>query len=397
MNIYDLMEDNQVQVSLNSYSFRIVGESGVGKSPLYNVLAQKFNQEAGKKIVAIIPLEARYKHLGNLTVIRPIDKKTGLKKEKVETWEELKEIVDLLVKAKKDDPNFPIQRIGIDTTTKMEELAQQEVIRLNFQENGKLQSFNACFGGYGSPVSKSIEVSKKDVVEKLRNAGYIVDAITQARIKSQTDPTTGAEYQIISTDSGEKYDARTFLQDADISFFITKEEKVVNVGTTKQGKSINNLSASNKYLRLSSDGLYKGCKSPFVNVPELIDATSFEKAIDEYFEIFKREMSKSAGITNYEEKAKEEDAKKASDLLLNINVMKEDDKKEKRKDDIVKFIDYYDKMLNSLPSENIEQCNQYFNALMAESKKDNLLDALMAQSDKILNMIYTNFGYNVGA
>lgn len=397
MNIYDLMEDNQVQVSLNSYSFRIVGESGVGKSPLYNVLAQKFNQEAGKKIVAIIPLEARYKHLGNLTVIRPIDKKTGLKKEKVETWEELKEIVDLLVKAKKDDPNFPIQRIGIDTTTKMEELAQQEVIRLNFQENGKLQSFNACFGGYGSPVSKSIEVSKKDVVEKLRNAGYIVDAITQARIKSQTDPTTGAEYQIISTDSGEKYDARTFLQDADISFFITKEEKVVNVGTTKQGKSINNLSASNKYLRLSSDGLYKGCKSPFVNVPELIDATSFEKAIDEYFEIFKREMSKSAGITNYEEKAKEEDAKKASDLLLNINVMKEDDKKEKRKDDIVKFIDYYDKMLNSLPSENIEQCNQYFNALMAESKKDNLLDALMAQSDKTLNMIYINFGYNVGA
>jgi ABC-type oligopeptide transport system ATPase subunit len=397
MNIYDLMEDNQVQVSLNSYSFRIVGESGVGKSPLYNVLAQKFNQEAGKKIVAIIPLEARYKHLGNLTVIRPIDKKTGLKKEKVETWEELKEIVDLLVKAKKDDPNFPIQRIGIDTTTKMEELAQQEVIRLNFQENGKLQSFNACFGGYGSPVSKSIEVSKKDVVEKLRNAGYIVDAITQARIKSQTDPTTGAEYQIISTDSGEKYDARTFLQDADISFFITKEEKVVNVGTTKQGKSINNLSASNKYLRLSSDGLYKGCKSPFVNVPELIDATSFEKAIDEYFEIFKREMSKSAGITNYEEKAKEEDAKKASDLLLNINVMKEDDKKEKRKDDIVKFIDYYDKMLNSLPSENIEQCNQYFNALMAESKKDNLLDALMAQSDNTLNMIYTNFGYNVGA
>ena len=397
MNIYDLMEDNQVQVSLNSYSFRIVGESGVGKSPLYNVLAQKFNQEAGKKIVAIIPLEARYKHLGNLTVIRPIDKKTGLKKEKVETWEELKEIVDLLVKAKKDDPNFPIQRIGIDTTTKMEELAQQEVIRLNFQENGKLQSFNACFGGYGSPVSKSIEVSKKDVVEKLRNAGYIVDAITQARIKSQTDPTTGAEYQIISTDSGEKYDARTFLQDADISFFITKEEKVVNVGTTKQGKSINNLSASNKYLRLSSDGLYKGCKSPFVNVPELIDATSFEKAIDEYFEIFKREMSKSAGITNYEEKAKEEDTKKASDLLLNINVMKEDDKKEKRKDDIVKFIDYYDKMLNSLPSENIEQCNQYFNALMAESKKDNLLDALMAQNDETLNMIYTNFGYNVGA
>lgn len=77
--------------------------------------------------------------------------------------------------------------------------------------------------------------------------------------------------------------------------------------------------------------------------------------------------------------------------------MKEDDKKEKRKDDIVKFIDYYDKMLNSLPSENIEQCNQYFNALMAESKKDNLLDALMAQSDKTLNMIYINFGYNVGA
>lgn len=397
MNIYDLMEDNKVQVSLNSYSFRIVGESGIGKSPLYNVLAQKFNQEAGKKIVAIIPLEARYKHLGNLTVIRPIDKKTGLKKEKVETWEELKEIVDLLVKAKKDDPNFPIQRIGIDTTTKMEELAQQEVIRLNFQENGKLQSFNACFGGYGSPVSKSIEVSKKDVVEKLRNAGYIVDAITQARIKSQTDPLTGSEYQIISTDSGEKYDARTFLQDADISFFITKEEKVINVATTKQGKAINNLSSSNKYLRLNSDGLYKGCKSPFVNVPELIDATSFEKAIDEYFEIFKREMSKSAGITNYEEKAKEEDIKKANDLLLNINVMIEEDKKEESKEKIIKFVEYYDKLITQMPKENIEQCNQYFNALMQQTNTNSIVDALMQQDNETLNIIYNNFGYNIGA
>ena len=50
-----------------------------------------------------------------------------------------------------------------------------------------------------------------------------------------------------------------------------------------------------------------------------------------------------------------------------------------------------------MPKESIEQCNQYFNALMQQTNTNSILEALMKQDDNTLNMIYNNFGYNTGA
>lgn len=411
MNIYDMMQETKPKVGISNYSIRIMANSGKGKSPLYSYFAKEMSKRYydGKTVCALLPLEDRYDHIDGLMVIRPVMKnkmnqvikdengKPKLKKT-IENWEDLKSIIDMLVDAKLNIPDFPIERVCIDTTTKLEMLAQAQVVNLNFQENGKLQDFNECFGSFGRPHAKAIEITNIEL-NRLRSVGYIIDQTVQTRIKSQVKPITGQEYHINSADSGEGFDGKVFLQNADISFYIVEEMVVNQTGTTKQGKVLNGIHTQGKVLMLDSDGEYKGCKSPFPNTPTSIPADDFEKATKQYFDLFEDRMSKLAGISHdkYEEKSQEEKVSTLNLAHLNIEMQKEEQAINERKNTIQKFIEHYDNLLKSLPSENIEQCNQYFHSLMVNSNTNNMLDALMAQTDETLKMIYDNFGYKIGA
>ena len=177
---------------------------------------------------------------------RPVLDENGKPKTKkiVETWEDFVEIVDMLVDAKKTIPDFPIQRVCIDTTTKLEMLAQERVVRLNFEVNKKLQDFNEVFGGYGRGYTKAIEVTREQK-QKLIHVGYKVDQCVQTRVKSQVQPISGMEYHINSSDSAEGYDGKVFLQDADISFHIVEEAIVKQTGTAR-GKVLNGMEIQGK-------------------------------------------------------------------------------------------------------------------------------------------------------
>lgn len=407
MNIYDMMQETKPKVSISNYSLRIMATSGKGKSPLYSYFAKEIGKRYynGKTVCALLPLEDRYDHIDGLMVIRPVMKnkmgqiikdengKPKLKKT-IENWEDLKSIIDMLVDAKLNIPDFPIERVCIDTTTKLEMLAQAEVVALNFKENGKLQDFNECFGSFGRPHAKAIEITNIEL-NRLRSVGYIIDQTVQTRIKSQVKPITGQEYHINSADSGEGFDGKVFLQNADISFYIVEEMVVGQTGTTKQGKVLNGIHTQGKVLMLDSDGEYKGCKSPFPNTPTSIPADDFEKATKDYFDLFEDRMSKLAGISHdkYTEKSNEEKISTLNLAQLNIDMQKEEKINNEKQDKISKFVEYYDKLLPQMPKESIETCNQYFNALMQQTNTNSILDALMQQDDDTLNMIYNNFGY----
>ncbi|MGL5051811.1 MAG: AAA family ATPase [Fusobacteriaceae bacterium] len=395
MNIFDLMSENEMKLDIMNYSIRIVGQSGIGKSPLYNYFC-KYMQEESKNpdIAYLIPLEDRYDHLPNIKTIRPKDKHGNFKK-KVETWAELTKIVDLLVKEKLSNPDFPIKRIAIDTTTKMEMLAQAEVIRLWFEKTGTIATFNATWGSYGAPVDKAVEISRNQVVDKLRSAGFIVDTLTQARIKSQTDPSTGADYQIVSTDSGEKYDARTFLQDSDISFFITRETSIAHAGTTKLGKVINVRKDSGKFLRLQSDGMYSGCKSPFYNCPDVIEADDFEVAVKQYCELFKKEMSAQGGIPleDYDNQIQLQSIKRKEVELDNLAMIKEEEADVEKKEDILAFVGYWEKIKSTLAPADLKQVNDYFTQLMAKNGVKTLVEALVTMNQDELNNLFNQLQY----
>lgn len=411
MNIYDFMEETTPKVSMSNYTLRIMGSSGIGKTPAYATFARELSKReySGKVVCGLLPLEDRYDHINGLMVIKPAMKdkmgrvlkdangKPKLKKI-IENWDDYVEVVDKLVDAKLNIPDFPLERICIDTTTKLEMLAQQQVVKLWFQESSKLQDFNETYGGFGRGHAKAIEICRIEK-RKLESVGYKVDQIVQARVKSQVKPITGQEYHVVASDSGEGFDGKVFLQDASISFYIVEEAVVGQTGVTKQGKVINGLSTNGKVFMLNSDGEYKGCKSPFPNTPTSIPADDFDSAVSSYFDLFEREMSKLSGISSeqYKEKANIEKIDLADKLKENLDTIKHELQEESannvKTEEVNKFISYYESIKKTFPPESIKQCQDYFNMLMVQQNKTTMIDTLLSLDDNTLNGIYANFGF----
>ena len=406
MNIFDIMSETKVNVGLSNYSIRIMGNSGKGKTSLYSYFAKELSKReyGGQKVCALIPLEDRYNHIYGLIILRPTLKdnmgrpvldENGKPKTKkiVETWEDFVEIVDMLVDAKKTIPDFPIQRVCIDTTTKLEMLAQERVVRLNFEVNKKLQDFNEVFGGYGRGYTKAIEVTREQK-QKLIHVGYKVDQCVQTRVKSQVQPISGMEYHINSSDSAEGYDGKVFLQDADISFHIVEEAIVKQTGTAR-GKVLNGMEIQGKVLVLDSDGEYKGCKSPFPNTPKTLQADDFEECMKNYFDLFETRMSEMAGIKKEDYNRKVELEKNNQMEVLKDSIKLDDINKHQddKSDNIKRFIEYFEGIKPQMPSEALKQWNDYFMELIKMTQSNDLLEALNKIDDNSLSAIYQNLNF----
>lgn len=406
MNIFDIMSETKVNVGLSNYSIRIMGNSGKGKTSLYSYFAKELSKReyGGQKVCALIPLEDRYNHIDGLIILRPTLKdnmgrpvldENGKPKTKkiVETWEDFVEIVDMLVDAKKTIPDFPIQRVCIDTTTKLEMLAQERVVRLNFEVNKKLQDFNEVFGGYGRGYTKAIEVTREQK-QKLIHVGYKVDQCVQTRVKSQVQPISGMEYHINSSDSAEGYDGKVFLQDADISFHIVEEAIVKQTGTAR-GKVLNGMEIQGKVLVLDSDGEYKGCKSPFPNTPKTLQADDFEECMKNYFDLFETRMSEMAGIKKEDYNRKVELEKNNQMEVLKDSIKLDDINKHQddKSDNIKRFIEYFEVIKPQMPSEALKQWNDYFMELIKMTQSNDLLEALNKIDDNSLSAIYQNLNF----
>ena len=406
MNIFDIMSETNVNVGLSNYSIRIMGNSGKGKTSLYSYFAKELSKReyGGQKVCALIPLEDRYNHIDGLIILRPTLKdnmgrpvldENGKPKTKkiVETWEDFVEIVDMLVDAKKTIPDFPIQRVCIDTTTKLEMLAQERVVRLNFEVNKKLQDFNEVFGGYGRGYTKAIEVTREQK-QKLIHVGYKVDQCVQTRVKSQVQPISGMEYHINSSDSAEGYDGKVFLQDADISFHIVEEAIVKQTGTAR-GKVLNGMEIQGKVLVLDSDGEYKGCKSPFPNTPKTLQADDFEECMKNYFDLFETRMSEMAGIKKEDYNRKVELEKNNQMEVLKDSIKLDDINKHQddKSDNIKRFIEYFEGIKPQMPSEALKQWNDYFMELIKMTQSNDLLEALNKIDDNSLSAIYQNLNF----
>lgn len=406
MNIFDIMSETKVNVGLSNYSIRIMGNSGKGKTSLYSYFAKELSKReyGGQKVCALIPLEDRYNHIDGLIILRPTLKdnmgrpvldENGKPKTKkiVETWEDFVEIVDMLVDAKKTIPDFPIQRVCIDTTTKLEMLAQERVVRLNFEVNKKLQDFNEVFGGYGRGYTKAIEVTREQK-QKLIHVGYKVDQCVQTRVKSQVQPISGMEYHINSSDSAEGYDGKVFLQDADISFHIVEEAIVKQTGTAR-GKVLNGMEIQGKVLVLDSDGEYKGCKSPFPNTPKTLQADDFEECMKNYFDLFETRMSEMAGIKKEDYNRKVELEKNNQMEVLKDSIKLDDINKHQddKSDNIKRFIEYFEGIKPQMPSEALKQWNDYFMELIKMTQSNDLLEALNKIDDNSLSAILSKFKF----
>jgi len=377
MNILDMMEETEVKVGISNYAIRIMGESGKGKTPLYSYFARAIQKEVGsdKPVCGLIPLEDRYDHIKGLVVIKPtikdkagnIVKQNGkpVLKKTIETWSDFVEIVDALVEQKLNDPNFQIQRVCIDTTTKLEMIAQKQVVALDFEETKVLKDFNKCFGAFGRNYAKVVEIVTEQL-KRLTGIGYKVDTTVQMRNKSQVSPITGEEYHVKSSDCSESYDGKAFLQNADISFVIAEPIQLKQTGVDSKGKAIKQAQIANKVLILDSNGEYKGCKSPFPNPPKQIPADDFEQTVNEYLKLFKARMSGDISPSTYTEKVKLEDMQNTNIANVNMQIVKTAEEQTTKEKEINEFLEVYEQTLKVIDVEAGKQWGAYFNSLQLQ-------------------------------
>lgn len=246
---------NKVKLGLHNYSVRIMGGAGTGKTTLMGAMIKEMERREGKENLGVLlATEDGYKHIDDIAVINPIDKKTGMEKAYHDSWVDMNNTVNMIVKEKQADPhNFPIKFVVIDTTTNLE----SHITKKLEAEHGK--TLNAILGGFGRGQKEVNNTIKENVIDKLKKNNLVPWYISHTRVKGQKDKLTDEEYVIIGADGSEGFDG-TILKDLDVSMMIVKENTI-------NGKRVEN---TIRKLVFREDGLHKACKSRFLNVPEYI-------------------------------------------------------------------------------------------------------------------------------
>lgn len=333
---FDFMETNETSLDLFDYSIRIMGEAGVGKSSLFHELVQKFAKETGNKNIGILlPLELGYTALNGINVFKLTDPRTGLKKDTLTNWKEVVQAVDTLVSAKKQNPNFPVKIVGIDTTTRLEKYGMKEIETIHFNETGVHKNFNGVYGGYGAGHSKLKAMLTEDIIDKLRNAGFIPYYISHSRTKQKKTRTTGEEYSFVGSATGDGFDS-IILDDCDFSLAYALERKIVN----KQEV------VGDRVVKLRNDEEFKGAKARFQDVPSEFKAgNNASETADIFVDIFKKAVKSESGIVDdvvLEEKKKEQILEHKKKEEKTIEALKDQDLESKdalAKSKLITFIE----------------------------------------------------------
>jgi hypothetical protein len=377
---FDFMETNETSLDLFDYSIRIMGEAGVGKTSLFHSLVTEFAKETGNKNIGILlPLELGYTSLNGLNIFKLTDPKTGLKKDTLTSWKEVKQAVDTLVMAKKQDPNFPIKIVGIDTTTRLEKYGMKEVENIHLNETGVRKNFNATYGGYGAGHSKLKAMLTEDIIDKLRNAGFIPYYISHSRTKQKKTRTTGEEYSYVGSATGEGFDS-VILDDCDFSLAYALERTIIN----KQEV------VGDRVIKLRNDEEFKGAKARFQDVPNEFKAGSSANETAEIFiNIFKKAVKSASGIKDdvvLEAKKVEQITEHKKKEEVKIESLKQEDAQSE--DNIIKskLIAWIESSITRMDDSAVQWLNDL---------KPSYQEAIKASDMGTIGQIMTYLGYDV--
>ena len=250
-----LFKTNKVKCDIGSYIHYWRGIKKVGKTTMFYDLVYEQYKDYNKGLLIAIGDEIGYQALD------------GLVYAEAETWSNLTEIVDELVENKKDN-EFEI--IALDTADEMIKLAKEEVKRLHKKAKGTAAEFNACFGGYGQPRDKVVELVD-DVLAKLRKAGYGLVIIGHTKLRDVKEK-NGDEYQQLTSNLNADYDG-IFANKADIVMTIAVEKDINEAKIVK---------GTTRYMWFRTDG-FVDAGGRFSHMPERVEygAANYIEAFEE--------------------------------------------------------------------------------------------------------------------
>lgn len=310
---------NVIKVDPLAYNLGLIGEGGIGKTTLAKETCEKL---AGKEGYMIL----------NLGIEDGIDAIPGAVFEDAPDWDMFDEITQYII----DNRNTEYKELKVlvyDTLDQLIDITEKEVIRLHNRDNPSKQTktINGAFGGFGSGQDKVIELIT-DRIWELKSVGISMFLIGHTKTRTMSDPSTGLEYDMLTTDMPHRY-------------FNAFKNKLHILGVASVDRSIKTESHENIMGKLETKGKITGesriitfrdnnfnidSKSRFENIEPQIELNTdlFIKAIEDAIKSVhdSQDDVKSIDETKVlQEKAKTEKVGKAIEEKQSINVSKNEE------------------------------------------------------------------------
>lgn len=184
----------EVKVDLASYTYLMNGIAGIGKTTTVCEIGQK---EFGVNgfLLLTIGEEPEPEHIGNLW------------NERAEDWDDLEEIIDVLVEDK-DTEYKELRMVGVDSVDEIFRLAEKHVINLHNKKVTnpleRIDTIKKAFGGFQAGENKVVDLVTTTLF-KLRNAGISLFFIGHTKQKNKVDQLTETEFEQITSNLDNKY------------------------------------------------------------------------------------------------------------------------------------------------------------------------------------------------
>ena len=309
----------EVKVDLACYNYLINGVGGIGKTTTVAEIGQKLFGQNG------------YLHITVGKAPKP-DHIGGLWNEVVDTWGDLDEVIDEIVKYKNDYPE--LRMVGIDSTDELYRLAEQEVVRLyniSVKPEKRTKSISGACGGYQAGNNKAVDLVT-DTIFKLNKVGISIFFIGHSKQKTKEDPVTGVSYEIITSTLDNKY-YNSIKDKVNLAGTAYIEREFVDVKTikdafTKGDKQVGTVASERRVVAFrDTDGTQIDTKSHFKHMASKVELDA-DKIIEEIKNAIKAQAKMFNGkISDDEiEETAKKDRRKLENLVEETKGMTEEEK-----------------------------------------------------------------------
>lgn len=294
---------NKIKVSPIDYNLGLIGESGIGKTTLAMEVCESIAGEDGYIIL-------------NIGKEDGIDAIPNVIYEDVPDWETFDELTEDIIENRTTDYK-DIKVLVYDTFDELVKITEPEVIRLHNKECAPekiTKSLKAAFGGYMAGEDKVIEL----ILEKmwaLKKVGIQMFIIGHTKKRTMTDPSSGAEYDMLTTNMAHRYfnAIKTKLHVLGVAS-INRE---IQHTTVKQkigaDKKVGSVVDERRIITFRDDNFNIDSKSRFSDITSSIslDTKEFITAVEDAIKVaFEKQKGKNSKIEDVKkEQAKEKDKK----------------------------------------------------------------------------------------
>lgn len=333
---------NVIKVDPLAYNTGLIGLSGIGKTTL------------AKEICEIIVGEDGY-IIANCGKEDGVDAIAGAIYENIPDWDTFDEFTEDIIENKLSDYK-DLKVIVWDTIDELFNIVEPEVVRLHNKEypDKPVKSIKAAFGGYMRGEDKAIELVLTKLWE-LKNVGVSMFIIGHTKNRTMTDPVSGIEYDIITTNMSNRY-FNALKTKLHILGVASIDREIVQIKTGKKDfkgkdKIKGQIKSESRIITFRDDNFNIDSKSRFAEIIEQIslDPNEFIKAIEDAIKI---EHEKQSSKKSIEETRIEQDIEKNKLIEQETTKKKEEIEQRREAEERVNLIEKFKSLMVTIRSDS---------------------------------------------